>query len=92
MKELGTYIKLWHGRNSPEENLDDWGFDGPTLGPFESVQGTYVAHLRCHPVRGPEVELPYVEDLIQHEGKFYGDFTVFAGYKDADGIVRRVGE
>jgi hypothetical protein len=32
-----VYLELYHGRHSPDENLDDWGFEGPVLGPFPYV-------------------------------------------------------
>jgi hypothetical protein len=42
-------LKLFHGRGTPFEQLNDWGFDGPVLGPFESIQftyGTFIVHTR----------------------------------------------
>lgn len=42
----GLYLRLFHGRNSPDDQLDDWGFDGPFIGPLESVHCTYATALR----------------------------------------------
>lgn len=37
----GVYLHLFHGRKDPHEDMDDWGFDGPTIGPLEYVHVTY---------------------------------------------------
>ena len=34
-------MHLFHGRNAPDEEMDDWGFSGPTLTGIESVNWTY---------------------------------------------------
>lgn len=67
-------LKLFHGRNTPYEQLDDWGFDGPALGPFERVQftyGTFTVH-----TAEDEIQLTTVNELLFYDGKFYGDATV----------------
>lgn len=35
-------LRLTHGRNDPNEDMEDWGFDGPTLLNVKSVQQMYV--------------------------------------------------
>ncbi len=35
------YLKLWHGHRNPDEQLDGWGKDGPTFGPFSFFHMTY---------------------------------------------------
>ena len=86
--EPGMYLGLFHGRNSPKESMDDWGFAGPVLGPLRYCHTTYMAHLRLHFVSGEDamscchasslaVELAVVQDLIEFEGAFYGDWTLF---------------
>lgn len=37
----GLYLHLFHGRNSPEQDMEDWGFDGPFIGPLQLVRSTY---------------------------------------------------
>jgi hypothetical protein len=32
---------MFHGRNAPDESLDNWGFDGPTLEGVAAVHSTY---------------------------------------------------
>ena len=34
-------VQLFHGRSHPDDKLDDWGFDGPCLGPLSGVHLTY---------------------------------------------------
>ena len=37
----GIYVRIFHGRNEPDQNLEDWGFDGPVIGPIRGLQRTY---------------------------------------------------
>ena len=39
--EPGIYVRIFHGRNEPDQDLEDWGFDGPAIGPIEGLQCTY---------------------------------------------------
>ena len=78
----GLYLHVFHGRNSPTEDLEDWGFEGPYIGPLESFGCTYgslkftflgddeTTHLDDIPNSG------IFEDLIVVEGKYYGDYVV----------------
>lgn len=70
----GTYVSLFHGRDTLSDELNDWGYDGPTLGPFPFVQVIYGTHMKL----GHLHELDIVEGLVMHNNKYYGDFTVFA--------------
>ena len=38
------YIRLFHGRTDPDQDMDDWGFDGPVLGPYQFAHTTYTCH------------------------------------------------
>ena len=79
----GLYLHLFHGRNSPEEELEDWGEDGPYIGPLKSVHVTYLSTLHvefeagftslCHGEGDP---LFFHQDLLYFKGKYYGDWTV----------------
>ncbi|RBB35699.1 hypothetical protein DPV79_27145 [Burkholderia reimsis] len=42
----GLYLGLFHGRDAIDEILEDWGFDGPVIGPLESVHTTYAADVK----------------------------------------------
>lgn len=80
---MPIYLQLLHGRNDPAEQLDDWGFDGPLLGPFEWVHTTYNVHMNfasilyitgmpVHDETGP-LDV-FKDDLFQFRGKYYGDW------------------
>lgn len=41
----GLYLGLFHGRK-PGEELDDWGSQGPVIGPLKFVHTTYGFHIK----------------------------------------------
>lgn len=43
---MSVYLHLFHGRNTPDEDLEDWGFDGGILGPFQYLHMTYCSDLK----------------------------------------------
>lgn len=71
------YLRLYHGRKDPQENLGDWGSEGPTFGPYASVQVTYGSHIKMHTGSGFD-DLNWHEDLIYYDGIFYGDLEMFS--------------
>ena len=72
------YLHLFHGRADPHEQLDDWGFPGPTFGPLQSVQQTYAGGWRLFGEYGvTEGWLPMHDDLVAWDGAYFGDVTVF---------------
>lgn len=42
----GLYLGLFHGRSTPDEVVDDWGFAGPIIGPLEYVHTTYACDVK----------------------------------------------
>ena len=84
------FLHLYHGRNAPEELLEDWGFDGPHIGPLELFHTTYrdscvigfvdmktTLKFLPYPQMGIIHPLNIVEDCIEWKGKFYGDWTAY---------------
>ena len=72
------YLHLFHGRRDPEQEMDGWGFPGPTFGPLSGVQQTYSTELRFYAKRGAgEVWLSRRDDMIVWDGGYYGDVAVF---------------
>jgi len=71
------YLKLFHGRNDPAEDMDDWGFDGPVFGPYQSIHTTYTYHLKMNRTDGGMDELRIVGDMIFYDNKYYGDWSVY---------------
>src|SRR5690349_6848040 len=42
------YLRLYHGRTDPGQNMDEWGFVGPTFGPLSCYVHTYCCTFRLH--------------------------------------------
>lgn len=78
------YLRLFHGRRNPDEDMADWGFNGPTFGPLTSVTITYLATIRIYGLRSAdELWLDTMQDMVRWQGDFYGDFEIFvAGPSD----------
>jgi hypothetical protein len=76
------YLNLYHGRDSVDEILHDWGLDGPIIGPLTSFQVTYMFHIKLDhedETTGEWTRLDLFSnkhDLIEFQGKFYGDFCI----------------
>lgn len=76
--KTGVYLGLFHGRNSVEEELNDWGFDGPVIGPLKYVHTTYANRVRFCPIgEYDSIIVQVIDGMIELDGKFYGDWTVF---------------
>lgn len=74
--QTGLYVHLFHGRNHPTEQLSDWGFSGPVIGPVH-LSWTY-GDVKVHPPDwGDHWNLVTFEDLIPCGDAFYGDFEVW---------------
>lgn len=84
----GLYLGLFHGRDDPREEMNDWGFPGPMIGPLKWVHTTYAFKIRiafeCETdarryfSTADRVQfLEFNDDLLRFRGKFYGDWTVY---------------
>lgn len=76
---MAVYIRLFHGRKIADEQLSDWGTDGPVLGPFMFVHTTYVHNIKLGAMGGSNgmLDLHVVDDLVWYDGVWYGDWSVF---------------
>lgn len=71
---MAVYLRLFHGRDYIEEQLNDWGDNGPILGPLPYVHVTYHSEIKI----GDDYEpLRIVRDLVLYKGKYYGDWSIF---------------
>jgi hypothetical protein len=77
---MSVYLQLYHGRQDPKEQLDDWGFEGPILGPFPFVHMTYMTTISVGDGPSDELEIDK-EGLISYQGCLYGDFSVIGDLK-----------
>ena len=72
------YIRLFHGRTDPRQNMDDWGIDGPVFGPYKFVHTTYKNYLRLCNHDDNCFELYLSDDLLFYDGIYYGDWSVMS--------------
>jgi hypothetical protein len=86
---VGMYLDLFHGTEGdtrPDE-MPEWGFEGPVIGPLKFVHTTYSDHITIHfeeevdyskyGFDNEEVTLYIRQDCIEYKGNLYGDWTVF---------------
>ncbi|MDD5458639.1 MAG: hypothetical protein PHF37_04540 [Phycisphaerae bacterium] len=71
------YIRLFHGRTDPEQQMDDWGSDGPVFGPYEFAHTTYGWDIKLGKPDGNCDELFLYEDMVYYENVYYGDWSIF---------------
>jgi len=72
------YIRLFHGRRDPEQDMQDWGSDGPIFGPYEYVHITYKNYIRICNSDETSDELYLSEDMLFYDGVYYGDWIVLS--------------
>ena len=79
------YIRLFHGRADPNQDMDEWGSDGPVLGPYKFVHTTYQYHLKLGCEDGSCDELFLYDDMLYYGDVYYGDWSVFGESTCIDG-------
>lgn len=75
----GICISLFHGRNSPNEELQDWGFDGAVImnvGFAWTYGSLKIFEVRHDGSFGDMVILPQVDGMVALNSKYYGDFEI----------------
>lgn len=77
---MTVFLHMFHGRDTTTEDMEDWGYDGPTLGPFDYIHITYGYDVKysmeaeAYKAAFPEDEKPYIYD-----GKVEGHFKMTEG-------------
>lgn len=93
MKRAPMYLHLFHGRDTVNESMDGaWGYEGPVL----RIEGFHVTYLSTFRIGLPAsvdpnkdwVDLSFVDGLLYYDGKYYGDWSVFAEGTDPPLIAR----
>lgn len=85
----GMYLGLFHGRETPMQVMDEWGFDSPAIGPIKYVHTTYACTIHVQfesPIdaklltgsQDVYLEIQINGDLLYFDGKQYGDWTVYS--------------
>lgn len=83
--EPGMYLKLLHGRAVADEEMDDWGEDGPWIGPLNWFHCTYLSDIGIGFAGGEEltsqsynIEIPspiyLYQEMIYYDGMYYGSW------------------
>lgn len=72
---MKLYFNLFHGRKDPDEDLETWGFNGPTF-EVTGLQGTYTSSIKLNLVGGHSEMLWYKDDLVYYDGCYYGDWSL----------------
>jgi hypothetical protein len=86
------YLKLFHGRETLEEQMDGWGTDGPVFGPLSYVHTTYRDTVHIGDDEGDLGDLFLVEECLYYDGIYYGDWSAFITSRaDVDDLVSRSG-
>jgi hypothetical protein len=83
------YLRLWHGYLTDDDRSesDDWGADGPEIGPLQFCHTTYAADLKmvfCTPEDAARfgfddvyADLPIDDGLVLFAGVRFGDWSLF---------------
>lgn len=91
---MPVYLELFHGRSSQTEQLDDWGTQGPILGPLKYVHTTYASDIKVETADGQAGVLSVVgeqaPDLLYYDNLYYGDWSVFSSDVLTDELKTRV--
>ena len=83
-------LHLYHGRKTKDEEMDDWGSDGPVL-EVEGVTVTYEYDIRIMFTGQGDYEFisQYCTDqLFYYDGIYYGDWSVQPLDKDSERVVQ----
>ena len=56
---MSVYLYLFHGRATPDEDVESWGCEGPAIGPLDYVHTTYGSEVK---IRGAEAILEKLKE------------------------------
>jgi hypothetical protein len=90
---MPVYLELFHGRQSVAEELQDWGSQGPILGPLAYVHTTYSTDIKVETLDGIDGVLQVVgelPDLLYYDGTYYGDWSVIGQEALGNDLLPRV--
>lgn len=72
-----VFLNLFHGRDDPYAQMENWGDEGPILGPLDYVHVTYSSYVHIS-FDGEDFDLTFANDCLGYNGLFYGDFSVIS--------------
>lgn len=78
-RPAGMYLTLHHGRDDPQQEMDEFGYNGPIIGPFKWCHITYGTQFNFGWVdggdTGPCTVVTVIDgDMLEFDGKYYGDW------------------
>lgn len=92
---MSIYIQLFHGHHYPNEVIEEWGYEGPVLGPFPYFHTTYGCDNKIGDdgivVMSEKIQFPVwdKDDYIPFLGSLYGDMSVFSDDLLKDELLMR---
>lgn len=86
-RESGMYLKLLHGRENADAEMNDWGPDGPWIGPLKWFHCAYLSDICIGFAGGEEltamshsIDIPspmyLCQGMIYYDGMYYGDWEL----------------
>ena len=102
---MSVYLYLFHGRKTPDCEMNDWGFEGPVIGPLQYVHMTYASDMKfeftdeetstqkCAEL-GLDPGYPCIEihdGLAVLGGEYYGDWEI-GEWEEMQQRMRRVSD
>jgi len=82
------YVRLFHGRTDPNQDMDKWGSHGPVFGPYEFIHSAYAFSLELGNHDTCD-ELFYHDGMVYYDGIYYGNWCVFDERTFKDGRYQR---
>ena len=74
--QRGVYLELFHGRQDPKADMDDWGEPGPMFGPYDGIHTTYAEDIKLVIAGDGYGRLFIADGLVYYNGLYYGDWSV----------------
>lgn len=70
------FLHLFHGRKTLTENMDDWGENGPHIGPIVGYR-YYNNTITVTGVEDVSIKLSIIDGCIAFQNMYWGDWSVF---------------
>ncbi len=83
----GLYLGLFHGRNDPDERMNGWGFNGPSIGPLVWCHTTYANDVKIEFECACDAKRYFGDDSTHHDFGIHGDMLIYAGKYYGDWTV-----
>lgn len=82
---MSVYLYLFHGRDSADEDMTNWGSEGPKIGPLSWVHTTYGTEVKIRGAREvlesffPDTEIHFHDGHGEHAIQLDGDCLPHGG-------------